>query len=536
MPKLQIHTVEQPESEITAFILSCNRLDLLNQTIRSFLATKEIPVKVVLVDDSGLPEVFDKLVTAYGHFADIVCFPVNRGLWWAKDFMVSFCHTKYIFYVEEDWLFLNSGYLQKSVKILEDHRDIGSIDLSWRTFEEEGFDSYDPELIEGEYYKKKPWQISPTHFHWFCWQGSPNLKRREDLLLLGRVEQFYTEWNIDRKFFALGLRGVFLKTRYVAHLGDHRSLMVNKRPNENATPETLFPQELLPNRIYPRFDYYAMDQYASKLRGNTDIYRHNTKTFVTCLLDINREQQDGRNFLQHYMGGLTKLIALKFPLVIFVDARHYYAVLSMTGGKPIQVVPVDPRLVELTEDFKRISEICNDPEWYGQSEWMQNSIIRSPAYIGLTLHKMKFMMHCVNHNVFRSEAYYWIDSGMCRSFNIPDLASYDFSRLPTDRFFMTTFPYIVETEMHGYSRKGFEGLCRQIPDFVCRATLFGGTKQAIADINDKYNDFLQRSLSAGYIGTEEAIFSGLAVEEPQLFNLAVMSSGDINHYLDTLRG
>ncbi len=536
MPKLQVHTVEQPDSEITAFILSCNRLDLLAQTVQSFLATKDLPTKIVMVDDSGEPEVFDRLVKQYGEFADIVCFPENRGLWWAKDFMVSFCSTKYIFYVEEDWLFLNTGYLQKSLQLLEKHRDIGSIDLSWRTFEDEGYDAYDPELQEGDFYNKKPWQISPTHFHWFCWQGSPNLKRREDLLLLGRVEKFYTEWNIDRKFFALGLRGVYLNGRYVAHLGDYRSLMAKKRPNEHATPETLFPAELKKNRIYPALDYYGMDDHARKLRGSSDIYRSNSKAFVTCLFDIDREKRDGRNFLQHYLGGLTKLFDVGFPLLIFVDARYYYNVLAVTGGKPIHVVPLDPRTFEWTDEFARIAEICSTDEWQNQAEWMKTSVIRSPEYLGLTLHKMKFLAHCVNHNVFRSDAYYWIDAGMCSSFNVDTLKGLDFSKLPTDKFFMTTFPYQIDKEMHGYSKEGFRQLCRQIPDFVCRATLFGGTKQAIIDVDSKYNDFLRQSLSAGYIGTEEAIFSGLAVNEPHLFNLAGMSSGDIKHYLNTLRG
>jgi glycosyltransferase involved in cell wall biosynthesis len=536
MSKLQVHTVEQPDSEITAFILSCNRLDLLAQTVQSFLATKDLATKIVMVDDSGEPGVFDKLVSSYGHFADIVCFPENRGLWWAKDFMVSFCSTKYIFYVEEDWLFLNNGYLQKSLKILEDHREIGSIDLSWRTFEDEGYDAYYPELIDGEFFRKKPWQISPSHYHWFCWQGSPNLKRREDLLLLGRVEKYYTEWNIDRKFFALGFRGAYLKDRYVTHLGDYRSLMAKKRPNEQATPETLFPDELRPNRIYPALDYHGMDDYAKTIRNSTDIYRNNTKTFVTCLFDIDREKRDGRNFLQHYLGGLSKLFNLGFPLVVFVDARYYYNVMAITGGKPIYVLPLDPRTFAWTDEFTKIAEICAKESWQNQAEWMKTSIIRSPEYLGLTLHKMKFLMHCVNHNVFRSEAYYWIDAGMCSSFNINTLESFDFSKLPADKFFMPAFPYLIDKEMHGYSKEGFETLCRQIPDFVCRATLFGGTKQAIIEVDSKYNDFLRQSLSAGYIGTEEAIFSGLAVEAPQLFNLAMMPNGDINHYLATLRG
>lgn len=536
MARLQVHTVDQPDCDITAFVLSCNRLHLLKQTIESFLLTKDLDTKLVIVDDSGLPEIFDKLLKLYGEYADIICFPENRGLWWAKDFMTSFCHTPYIFYVEDDWLFLNSGYLGKSKTILEKHRNIGLVDLSWRTFEDEGLDAYYPTLIDGEYYCKKPWKISEKHLHWFSWQGSPNLKRREDLILLGRVEQFYNEWNIDRKFFALGLRGVYLKDRYVTHLGDHESLMKHKRPHEHSTPESLYPDELLLTRTYPTFDYHQMDQAARAIRGSSPMFRHNEICLVTCLLDINRVTYDKREFLSHYMQGIEKLIALRYPLVIFVDSRYQDLILARTGGKPISVIPIAPELIQWRPHYARLCEICKSEAWLNQSEWMKTSIIRSPEYVGLTLHKMEFLSHCVNHDVFRADRYYWIDAGICSSFNIDSLEGYDFCRIPAgSRLFMPTFPYQVKSEMHGYARQGFKLLCGSIPDFVCRATLFGGTKETISAVEAIYNDLLQRSLSAGYIGTEEALFSGLAVQSPHLFNLLPMPTGDIKNYIYTLR-
>jgi len=537
MPRLRVHTVDQPDCDITAFVLSCNRLHFLKRTMESFLSTRDLPTRIVIVDDSGVPEVFDKLVEAYGSYADIVCFPENRGLWWAKDFMVSFCHTPYIFYVEEDWLFLNTGYLSKSKDILNRHRHIGSIDLSWRTFEEEGYDAYYTALIENEFYYKKPWQISDRHLHWFCWQGSPNLKRREDLILLGRVEKYYNEWNIDRKFFALGLRGVYLKDRYVMHLGDYESLMVKKRPHENSTPESLYPNELLPTRTYPTFDYYQMDRTARAIRGADSLYRQNDICLVTCLLDINRAAHDQRDFLSHYMRGVSKLIALDYPLVIFVDHRYYEDLLAITGGKAINVIPIAAETIRWRPHYQQLKAICESAEWLNQAQWMQKSIIRSAEYVGLTLHKMEFMMHCVNHNVFRSNRYYWIDSGMCSSFKIESLVGVDFNRLPANEgLFMTTFPYQVETEMHGYAKQGFAELCGVVPDLVCRATLFGGTKKDISSVFPHYNDLLQRSLEAGYIGTEEALFSGLAEVYPDLFNLHQMPTGDIKNYINTLRG
>jgi hypothetical protein len=103
MNKIQIHTIVQPVSDVTTFVISCNRLDLLQQTLESFYRTNDYVTKMVILDDSGESEVFEKLVNIYGDRCDIICFPNNRGLWWALDFMTSYCETEYIFYLEDDW-------------------------------------------------------------------------------------------------------------------------------------------------------------------------------------------------------------------------------------------------------------------------------------------------------------------------------------------------------------------------------------------------------------------------------------------------
>jgi glycosyltransferase involved in cell wall biosynthesis len=260
MSRLRVHSVEQPESDITSFILSCDRLNLLEKTINSFLETSKEETKLVIVDDSANPEVFDKLVDRYGKKFDIICFPENRGQWWALDFMVSYCYTDYIFYVEDDWEFLLPGYLQKSKAILTRYRNIGNVDISRRTYEEYGHITYDDRLIDNEFNFKKHWRISDKHLFWVGWQGSPNLKRRDDLILLGRVEKWHNEWNIDRRFHALGLKSVFLKDKYVEHLGDNQSRMEGKRPTDETCPEHYFPFQLLENRIYPKFEYYHIEK------------------------------------------------------------------------------------------------------------------------------------------------------------------------------------------------------------------------------------------------------------------------------------
>lgn len=259
MSRLQVHTIDQSDSDITTFVLSCDRLHILEKTMRSFFDTCGERTKLVIVDDSGNPDVFLKLVKQYGHISDIICFPENRSQWWALDFMVSYCFTEYIFYLEDDWEFTRSGYLEKSKDILRKYRDIGNVDISRRTYEHEGFVTYNSEIIDDEFNYKKHWRISDRHFFWVGWQGSPNLKRRDDLILLGRVEKWHNEWNIDRRFHALGFKSVFLKDKYVEHLGDNESRMHGKRPPDASTPEDHFPFELRQNRVFPYFDYYHLE-------------------------------------------------------------------------------------------------------------------------------------------------------------------------------------------------------------------------------------------------------------------------------------
>jgi len=155
--RVKIHTTDQPESDITTFVLSCDRLDVLKPTIDSFLRTKNYQTKMVIVDDSAREGIFEELVDSYGSFSDVICFPSNRGQWWGMDFMVSYCDTDYIFYLEDDWEFIGKDdYLIRSKEILETYRDIGIVDISFRTFEHQGIDSYHKEeLIDDSFFYKK---------------------------------------------------------------------------------------------------------------------------------------------------------------------------------------------------------------------------------------------------------------------------------------------------------------------------------------------------------------------------------------------
>lgn len=524
MEKVKFHTIEQPDSDITTFVLSCNRLDVLDKTLTSFLNTKEYTTKMVIVDDSAEPGVFETLVEKYGSFCDVICFPTNRSQWWAMDFMVSYCDTPYIFYLEDDWEFLESGYLEKSKQILEKYRNIGTVDISWRTFEEEGIDSYEKELIDDMFYYKKPWKITDYHLCWYGWIGSPNLKRRDDLILLGRVEKWHNEWNIDRRFRGLGFRAVFLKGKYLQHLGDYCSRMEGKRPNDGTTPEDYYPVELQAERTWPKFNYSFLDTH---WRSPWEV------TMVTAMLDLQRED---RNFESHYLEGIKKVLQCRNPMVVFAESKWHDWIREQRGTLPVYIYDFSLEDLENTEYFNSIQNIISTPEWQNQAEWMKTSVIKDKYYIPLTLIKNQLLEKVVNENPCHGQKFYWIDSGMCSSYGINEhIDMFNFNRLPDDKFFLTSYNYYTDTEIHGYNINKMTDLCGRKPSYVCRATLFGGKPEYIREFNKKYYEYLYKSIVRGDIGTEEAIYTIVDMLHPELVHKYEMPYGDIKLFLNTIR-
>jgi len=522
--KLLIHTVEQPDSDITTFVLSCNRLEVLDRTLKSFLTTRDCETRMVIVDDSATEGVFETLVERYGEFSDVICFPRNRSQWWAMDFMVSYCDSDYIFYLEDDWELIQPGYLTLSKQILEKYRNVGTVDISWRTFEWQELDSYEKELIDNTFYWKKYWRITDYHLGWYAWCGSPNLKRRDDLILLGRVEKWHNEWNIDRRFRALGFRGVFLNGEYARHLGDNCSTMAGKRPNDGTTPEDYYPLELQSERVWPKFDYMFLDKH----------WRHpNDISVVTTAIDLGRGDRD---FETHYMGSLARILQSRHPIILYGEERYFAKIKELRGNRgPLDLIKFDKSDLEAQPFFDPIKRIVESTEWVNQSSWMKDSVISDPYYIPLTLMKHHFMLHTTQMS--GSSYYYWVDAGMYSSYNVPnDMDTYYFTKIPKDRFFMTSFPYLTDSEVHGYDIDKLSARAGGQPGYVCRATLYGGTREQIVKLAKLFYDEVNVAINLGTIGAEESIYTILCARHPELFTRHNMPNGDINNYLNLIKG
>src|SRR5207249_2257156 len=124
-------------------------------------------------------------------------------------------------------------------------------------------------------------------------------------------------------------------------------------------------------------------------------------------------------------------------------------------------------------------------------------------------------------NPFGSERLFWIDAGLCRT--VPE----DLLRDPklgkrlveaADRFLLVGFPYFGGNEVHGFTRSALtEAAEVEVVGRVIRGGFFGGPADAVREVATLYDQALDETLNAGYMGTEESVLTLLTYRYPERF-------------------
>lgn len=123
-----IENVKQSKIEngddVTLTITSCNRPHLLQRTLESFVKYNTYPIKeTYIIDDSGKNGCNDEVIEKYKDALNIkpIYNSKNIGQIESIDKMYSYVRTKWIFHCEEDWEFLNPGFIEKSMKVFDEN-------------------------------------------------------------------------------------------------------------------------------------------------------------------------------------------------------------------------------------------------------------------------------------------------------------------------------------------------------------------------------------------------------------------------------
>jgi hypothetical protein len=140
---------------------------------------------------------------------------------------------------------------------------------------------------------------------------------------------------------------------------------------------------------------------------------------------------------------------------------------------------------------------------------------------------------------FNSEYLFWIDAGITNTVH-PGYFTHDkvLDKLSQyiNKFTFITFPYQANTEIHGFE---FNKICEYATKKVTkvgRGGFFGGKKENITDINNLYYNILINTLSSGYMGTEESIFSIMIYNSSSIVNyIEIEENGLMGKFFEDLK-
>ena len=118
-------------SNYTMVVTSCNRHDLLKQTLDSFAATVDIAPETTIIVEDGLASRPDWLVQP--QLGNIVWLQNESRMGQARSIIRAYAEvrTEYIFHCEDDWQFLQPGpFIAKSMEILKGYPQVLTVTLT----------------------------------------------------------------------------------------------------------------------------------------------------------------------------------------------------------------------------------------------------------------------------------------------------------------------------------------------------------------------------------------------------------------------
>lgn len=116
--------------EITLFVTSCGRPELLKVTLESFIRHNNYPIKeAVIIEDSGKIGIIDFVKNIIPYPCKIIYNDKNLGLFKSTLKGINNIKTEWIFHCEDDWEFNSNNFIQNSLEIFNRNKNITSVTL-----------------------------------------------------------------------------------------------------------------------------------------------------------------------------------------------------------------------------------------------------------------------------------------------------------------------------------------------------------------------------------------------------------------------
>ena len=265
-------------------------------------------------------------------------------------------------------------------------------------------------------------------------------------------------------------------------------------------------------------------------------------TLVTGLWDLGRDYlSDGwnRGFESHYLNKLKDFLSIPENLIIFGDSKLKEFVQKNKKHDRIQFIERDLEWFK-NNFFDKIQSIRNDPSWYNQKGWLKDSTqAKLEFYNPVVMQKMFLLNDAKIMDQFDSKYMFWLDAGITNTVH-SGYFTHDkvLQKLPRfiNKFSFVCFPYESDGEIHGFK---FDEICKisgSLVNKVARGGFFGGPKDQISEAMSVYYGLVNDTLSRGFMGTEESVFSIMVYKYPQQFDyFEIESNGLLGKFFEDLK-
>jgi hypothetical protein len=268
----------------------------------------------------------------------------------------------------------------------------------------------------------------------------------------------------------------------------------------------------------------------------------NDITLVTGLWDIGRgDLQEGwsRSF-QYYLEKFEQLLQVNENMIIFGDEELEQFVFKHRRLENTQFISRDLSWFKNNEFYNRIQSIRTNPEWFNQVGWLSDSTqAKLEMYNPLVMSKV-FLLHDAKLlDKFDSEYMFWIDAGITNTIH-PGYFTHDkvLNKIPklVNNFHFVCFPYETNSEIHGFKYDVLCNIAGNKVNKVARAGFFGGKKNGISEINSIYYGLMNDTLSKGFMGTEESLFTIMTYQYPNLITYSeIDGNGLMGKFFEDLK-
>ena len=218
-------------TRISMLLTSCNRHDLLKQTLESFYAVVDIePQEIIIYEDCAapMPEFLKDFIWKQRGLRWIAG-GERRGQAFACTRLIQEAQYEWTLWMEDDWLFQKqiNPFIRESQDILKKHKEVIQVSLRGDT-------GWHPLVKQGDLYIAEPYWRGV----WGGWAWNPGIRRTDELkrIILPLITQqigkdgLVHEENVSKELLDRGYRIADLNRPIITHTGGYRSKAIDKLP------------------------------------------------------------------------------------------------------------------------------------------------------------------------------------------------------------------------------------------------------------------------------------------------------------------